>query len=130
MRAAHWTSARAGRGLGALLVLALAAVLMALVEGSSSAQVVAQSDAKMESTIFSYDGKDFVRSRTTMMTEDGKSAVNTKLDQGSPAYKALLQKHSYIGDAVVFGRHYDADYAPLISDEGKLTGALFIGVAK
>ena len=130
MRAAHWTAARAGKGLGALLVLALAAVLIALVEGSSSAQALAQSEAKMEATIFSYDGKDFVRSRTTMMTEDGKSAVNTKLEHSSPAYQALVQKHSYIGDAVVFGRHYDADYAPLISDDGKLTGALFIGVAK
>jgi hypothetical protein len=130
MRAAHWKSARAGKGLFALLVLALAVVLMALVEGGASSQAVAQSEAKKEATIFSYDGKDFVRSRTTMMTEDGKSAVNTKLDHDSPAYKALMQKHSYIGDATVFGRHYDADYAPLISDDGRLIGALFIGVAK
>jgi methyl-accepting chemotaxis protein len=71
-----------------------------------------------------------VRSKTTMMTEDGKSAVNTKLDHDNPAYKALMQKHSYIGDATVFGKHYDADYAPLTSDDGRLTGALFIGVAK
>jgi hypothetical protein len=130
MRAAHWTSARGGKGLFALLVLALAVVLMALVEGGSSSQAVAQSEAKMEATIFSYDGKDFLRSRTTMMTEEGKSAVNTNLDHDSPAYKALTQKHSYIGDATVFGRHYDADYAPPISDDGRLTGALFIGVAK
>jgi Cache 3/Cache 2 fusion domain len=130
MRAAHWTSARAGKGLFALLVLALTVVLMALVGGGSSSQAVAQSEAKMEATIFSYDGKDFVRSRTTMMTEEGKSAVNTKLDHDSPAYKALTQKHSYIGDATVFGRHYDADYAPLLSDDGRLTGALFVGVAK
>ena len=130
MRAAHRTSAGTGKGLFALLVLALAVVLMALVEGGASSQAVAQSEARMEATIFSYDGKDFVRSRTTMMTEDGKSAVNTKLDHDSPAYKALMQKHSYIGDATVFGRHYDADYAPLISDDGRLTGALFVGVAR
>ena len=79
---------------------------------------------KPRPTIFSYDGKDFVRTRTTMMTEDGKSAVNTKLDRQSPAYKARVQKHSYVGDATIFGRHYDADYAPLISDDGRLTGAL------
>ena len=130
MRTAHWMSARAGKGLFALLVLALAIVVMALVEGSSSSQAVAQSEARMEATIFSYDGKDFVRSKTTMMTEDGKSAVNTKLDHGNPAYKALIQKHSYIGDATVFGKHYDANYAPLVGDDGRLTGALFIGVAK
>jgi hypothetical protein len=130
MRPASWTSARRGQGLFALLVLVLTVVVMAVVEGSSSSQAAAQSEAKLEATIFSYDGKDFVRTRTTMMTADGKSAVNTKLDHDSPAYKALMQKHSYIGDATVFGRHYDADYAPLISDDGRLTGALFIGVAK
>jgi Cache 3/Cache 2 fusion domain len=96
MRAAHWTSARAGKGLLAPLVPALAIVLMALIEGGSSSRAVAQSEVKMEATIFSYDGKDFVRSKTTMMTEDGKSAVNTKLEHDSPAYQALMQKHSYI----------------------------------
>lgn len=31
---------------------------------------------------------------------------------------------------MIFGRKYDADYAPLTNEEGKLTGALFVGVAK
>jgi hypothetical protein len=35
--------------------------------------------AAQESTIFSYDGQDFVQVQTTLSTEDGKSAVNTKL---------------------------------------------------
>jgi hypothetical protein len=30
----------------------------------------------------------------------------------------------------VFGKHYDADYAPLVNDDGKLIGALFVAVAK
>ena len=47
MRTAHWMSARAGKGLFALLVLALAIVVMALVEGSNSSQAVAQSEARM-----------------------------------------------------------------------------------
>jgi hypothetical protein len=113
---------RAGKGIMAALVLALAIASMAL--------AAAQALPKMESTIFSYDGKDFVRTKTTMVTESGESAVNTKLDHGSPAYKALTKKHSYVGDATVFGRNYEADYAPLIGDDGKLTGALFVGVAK
>jgi hypothetical protein len=114
----------------AALLLALGVAVMALVEGSIGAQAAAQGQAKMESTIFSYDGKDFVRTRTTMLTEDGKSAVNTKLEHDSPAYKALMNKHSYIGEATVFGRKYDADYAPLLTDDGRLNGALFVGVAK
>jgi methyl-accepting chemotaxis protein len=87
-------------------------------------------ETKLEASIFSYDGKDFVRTNTTLMTDKGQSAVNTKLDQSSAAYKALIEKHSYTGPATVFGRDYDANYAPLIGGDGKLTGALFVGVPK
>ena len=130
MRLPQWTSGRAGKGIFGALVFLLAVALMALVEGRSSSPAAAQAQPKMEATIFSYEGKDFVRTKTTMVTEEGKSAVNTKLDHNSPAYKALIQKHSYIGDATVFGRKYDAQYAPLTSDDGRLTGALFVAVAK
>ena len=113
-----------------LLVLGLAIALMALMAGGSSVHAAVQGSVKMEATIFTYDGKDFVRSKTTMLTADGKSAVDTKLDHDTPAYKALSQKHSYVGEAKVFGRDYDADYAPLIGDDGHLNGALFIGIPK
>ena len=89
-----------------------------------------QSSPKLESTIFKFDGKDFVRTSTTLMTEKGSSATNTKLEHDTPAFKALMQKHSYSGDATVFGKRYDANYAPLIGSDGKLTGALFVAVAK
>jgi cache 3/cache 2 fusion protein len=130
MRLHHWTSARVGKAVVVALVLAIAIALMALLEGGIGSQAAAQEQAKMEATIFSYDGKDFVRTKTTLVTEDGKSAVNTKLDHATPAYKALIKKHSYVGDATVFGRKYDAEYAPLTSDDGKLTGALFVAVAE
>ena len=84
-------------------------------------------ETKLDASIFSYDGKDFVRTETTLM-QDGQSAVGTKLDHDGPAYKALVEKHSYIGPATVFGHNYQADYAPLIGADGKLTGALFVGV--
>jgi methyl-accepting chemotaxis protein len=86
-------------------------------------------ETKLDASIFSYDGKDFVRTETTLV-QDGQSAVGTKLDHDSPAYKALVEKHSYMGPATVFGRNYQADYAPLIGADGKLTGALFVGVPK
>lgn len=86
-------------------------------------------ETKLDASIFSYDGKDFVRTNTTL-TDKGKSAANTKLDENSAAYKALTEKHSYTGPATVFGRDYDANYAPLIGGDGKLTGALFVGVPK
>jgi methyl-accepting chemotaxis protein len=93
----------------------------------SSSASLAQS--KLEASILSYDGKDFVRTETTLMN-NGQSAVNTKLDPDSAAYKALVEKHSYTGPVTVFGRDYQANYAPLTSKDGQLTGALFVGVPK
>ena len=90
----------------------------------SSASLAAN---KLEASIFSYDGKDFVRTETTLM-QAGQSAVGTKLDHDSPAYKALAEKHSYTGPATV--QNYHANYAPLIDGDGKLTGAIFVAVPK
>jgi methyl-accepting chemotaxis protein len=85
--------------------------------------------SKLDASILSYDGKDFTRTETTLMN-DGQSAVNTKLERDSPAYKALAEKHSYAGPATVFGKSYQGYYAPLIGADGKVTGALFVGVPK
>ena len=90
----------------------------------------AQPADRLEASIFSYDGTDFVRTKTTLLTADGKSADNTKLDHASPAYKALKEKHSYVGEVTVFGHKYDADHAPLVGDDGKVSGALFVAVPK
>ena len=106
-----------------LLVLTLLLPATVLMSSASFAET------KLEATIFSYDGKDFVRTNTTL-TDKGQSAANTKLDQNSAAYKALTEKHSYAGPATVLGQNYDANYAPLIGGDGKLTGALFVGVPK
>ncbi len=107
------------------MFLILSLLLPFTLLGSSAS--LAQS--KLDSSIFSYDGKDFVRTETTLM-QAGKSAVGTKLDPASPAYKALVEKHSFTGPLTVFGHDYQANYAPLIGADGKLTGALFVGVPK
>ena len=107
------------------LFMILCPLLLVTALGSSAS--LAQS--KLDTSILSYDGKDFVRTETTLMNE-GQSAVGTKLAPDSPAYKALVEKHSYTGPATVFGRDYQANYAPLMSKDGKLTGALFVGVPK
>ena len=78
-------------------------------------------------TVFSFDGEDFTRVQTTLLTDDGKSAVNTKLDRSFPSYAALMQKRSSTGEAIIFGRPYDTYYAPLTNEEGKLDGAIFVG---
>jgi|SwirhirootsSR3_FD_contig_31_15064831_length_625_multi_7_in_0_out_0_1 hypothetical protein len=129
MRLHQWISHRIGKGIVLVLGLALSGGLIAYVEAGSS-RLAAQAQPKLDASIFSYDGQDFVRTKTTLMTTDGKSAVNTKLDRDNPAYKALVQKHSYTGETTAFGKKYDANYAPLTSADGKLTGALFVGVPK
>jgi methyl-accepting chemotaxis protein len=105
------------------LILSLLLPVTVLVSSASLAQT------KLEATIFSYEGKDFVRTETTLM-KDGQSAANTKLDRDSAAYKALVEKHSYTGPASLFGRDYQTYYAPLMSEDGQLTGALFVGIPK
>ena len=89
----------------------------------------ASAETKMEATIFSYDGEDFVRTETTLIAE-GQSAADTKLGRDSSAYKALVKKRSYTGPATILGRDYKANYAPLTGKDGQLTGALFVGVPK
>ena len=101
------------------LILSLLLPVALLVSSASLAQT------KLDASILSYDGKDFVRTATTLTEE-----ANTKLDTGSAAYKALVEKRSYTGPMTLFGREYEANYAPLVGADGKLTGALFVGVPK
>jgi OFA family oxalate/formate antiporter-like MFS transporter len=81
-------------------------------------------------TIFGFNGQDFIRVQTTLLTSEGKSAVNTTLDRGHPSYQALMQKRSYVGEATIFGRNYQTHYAPLTTEAGELNGAIFVGNQK
>ena len=101
------------------LISSLLLPVALLVSSASLAQT------KLDASILSYDGKDFVRTATTLTEE-----ANTKLDPGSAAYKALVEKRSYTGPMTLFGREYQGNYAPLIGEDGKLTGALFVGTPK
>lgn len=85
---------------------------------------------KMESSIFTFDGKEFTRKHTTLQKDDGTSAVNTKLDHNSPAFNLLLQKKSYTGEVALFGQRCDGNYAPLTDKAGNLTGALMVCIKK
>ncbi len=67
------------------LILCLLLPVTALGSSASLAQT------KLDASILSYDGKDFVRTETTLM-KDGQPAINTKLDPDSAAYKALVEK--------------------------------------
>ena len=107
------------------LLLILSLLLPVILLGSSPSWA----QSKLDASIFSYDGKDFTRTETTLM-QDGQLAVGTKLDPNGPAYKALVDKHSYTGPTTLFGKSYQANYAPLIGGDGKLTGAIFVAIPK
>ena len=83
--------------------------------------------AAQDSTMFTFDGRDFFRISTTLTTADGTSAVITKLNRNDPSYKALMQKRSYTGNVSIHGQSYDSYYAPLTDEQGQLTGAIFVG---
>jgi hypothetical protein len=128
MRPAQGVSGRNSKWILISLALFCAVALLPFVH--RSAHAAAPTQDRLEATIFSFDGKEFVRAKTTLVTEDGKSAVNTKLEHENPAYNALLMKHSFSGEATVFGKKFEANYAPLTGTDGKLTGALFVAVPK
>ena len=101
------------------LIVTLLLSVTALGSSASLAQT------KLDASILTFDGKDFVRTETTY----GPYAAETKLEHDS-AYKALVEKKSYTGPVTVFGQNYQGNYAPLIGADGKVTGALFVGVPK
>ena len=130
MRLTQRLSTRAGKGIVGALIVAASVVVMAMTHHSTAHAAAPAQMGKLEASIFSFDGKDFTRTKTTLMTEAGASAAGTKLDHATPAYKALVAGKSYSGEATVFGKKYDANYAPLTGADGKVTGALFVAVAK
>ena len=82
--------------------------------------------AELGSSIFRFDGQDFIRTDTTLIDENGNPAVNTKMDRNYPGYKALLEKKSYNGRLMLFGKQVDSKVAPLTDENGNVTGALAV----
>ena len=82
--------------------------------------------AELGSSIFIFDGQDFIRTDTTLIDENGNPAINTKMDRNYPGFKALLEKKSYNGRLVLFGKQVDSKVAPLTDENGNVTGALAV----
>jgi methyl-accepting chemotaxis protein len=78
-------------------------------------------------TIFVKDGDDFIRVSTSLKKEDGTRAIGTTLDKAHPAYKLLMDKQGYTGPAKLFKKDYMTKYAPIVSKNGEVVGAYFIG---
>jgi len=61
-------------------------------------------------TLFKVKGSDYVRIKTTVQKENGKYAIDTKLDNTDLAYSALQAGNSYQGQTVLFGVAFYAWY--------------------
>ena len=62
------------------IVMLLAAASAAWIRRSPAPQASVAGADKLAASIFSYEGQEFVRTSTTLVTEAGKSAANTKLE--------------------------------------------------
>ncbi len=79
-------------------------------------------------TIFVRSGDDFIRISTSVRKENGERAVGTQLDRASPAYARLMAGRSYQGLAQLFGKQVITEYRPVHDADGKVVGALYVGV--
>ncbi len=75
-----------------------------------------------ECTIFC----DTLRVKSSLTDERGRSAEGTKLTDSEIISKVLRRGEPYIGRSTVSGTKYYAVYSPLRSDDGSVTGMLFI----
>ncbi|HPP70907.1 MAG TPA: Cache 3/Cache 2 fusion domain-containing protein, partial [Pseudothermotoga sp.] len=79
-------------------------------------------------TIFQVQGDDFLRISTSIRKNDGSRAVGTFLGKDSAAYKPIMQKQRYLGQAKILGKDYATGYDPILDEKGNLVGILFVGV--
>ncbi|GFO65495.1 methyl-accepting chemotaxis protein [Geomonas paludis] len=78
-----------------------------------------------EATIFRGD----VRVATTIKKDDGSRAVGTSL-QGAAREAVMDRAATYVGEAKILGTPHFASYLPLLDNQGKVIGALFVGEKK
>ena len=70
----------------------------------------------------------FLRIATTIVTRKGKRAIGTFIPSDSAVSRALLDGRSYRGRAYVVDNWYITAYEPLRDRNGKVIGALYVGV--
>lgn len=86
------------------------------------------SSTNVVSTVFVRDGDDLVRVLTSIKTENGQRALGTILARNHPGYQRLMEGKSYSGQVILFNTPFMTQYDPIIDANGKVIGALFIGM--
>ena len=83
---------------------------------------VVQDSYNMDSTILKED----VRMSSTLLDENGKSLVGTKISNAEVVQQVLRNGNPFEGETKINGQAYYAIYHPLRGDDGKVTGMVFI----
>lgn len=78
-------------------------------------------------TIFVRDGERFIRIATNVKRPDGQRATGTPLNPKGLAIAQLRRGRSYQGAVYILGKPFLAIYDPLLSSNGQLIGALYVG---
>src|SRR5262245_46839225 len=79
-------------------------------------------------TLFVKSGAEYVRVATTLMKEDGSSAVGTVLEATNPALAKLdAGKAYYARNVTLFGKPYIVGYEPMKNASDVVIGAYFVG---
>ena len=73
-------------------------------------------------------GDNFLRVSTNVKKLDGNRAVGTYIPSSSKVAQSLLNKKLYRGKAFVVNKDYITAYDPIISSNGEVVGALYVGV--
>lgn len=87
-----------------------------------------QKNSGAVSTIFQFIPNGMLRISTNVIKEDGSRAIGTYIPASSPVYQAVIKGESYFGEAIVVNSNFYTSYEPLKDKDGKLIGALFVGL--
>jgi len=79
-------------------------------------------------TIFQVIPQGLLRISTNVLKEDGTRAIGTYIPTNSPVYEAVMKGETYTGRAFVVDKWFLTAYEPIKDIEGKIIGALFVGV--
>jgi methyl-accepting chemotaxis protein len=79
-------------------------------------------------TIFVKCGDDFVRISTSIKKQNGERAIGTALNRAHPGYSRLTSGQPYVGYATLFGTQYLTQYDTIKDVQGRVIGALYVGI--
>lgn len=79
-------------------------------------------------TVFSKENDNYTGVLTTITNSKGKRAIGTQLDPKGPAYEAISNGKTYLGEADILGQQYMTQYTPIFDHNQQIIGIYFSGV--